>query len=75
VKGTRIAGHALWSQGGAVEGRNVSVKPREGRAECECGMQSPVLANSSRRRAWHRAHKDDINQGGDGVVSIEKDES
>lgn len=31
-------------------------------------MKSPLLAGTRARKLWHRDHKDDIREGGDGVV-------
>jgi hypothetical protein len=37
-------------------------------ALCECGTYSPLIKNRTQRKRWHKDHKDDIRQGGAGVV-------
>lgn len=62
-----LPGHALRRDGAPHDeyGRLVNPdKPRSragtGRAFCECGASSPVLANGEERRAWHNQHKVDV---------------
>lgn len=68
MKANRLAGHELWSEGAAIEGRGLYTKPRAGTGECSCGMRSPVVPSAARRKQWHRDHKDDLRAGGDGKV-------
>jgi hypothetical protein len=67
---SRLAGHGLRYEGNAYEGpqRLSSNLSGPGMALCECGQYSPVIKNRAQRQAWHRDHKDDIRQGGNGVV-------
>ncbi len=66
---TRLAGHALWSEGWPVEatpGHGEGWRPGRrsadvGRALCECGEMSPVLDSVNERKRWHREiHKPEI---------------
>lgn len=34
-----------------------------GHALCACGVLSPHLPSAAQRRAWHRAHKQDVPAG------------
>jgi hypothetical protein len=68
VSNTRLPDHELWSEGHAIESRNQPRRPREGRGECSCGELSPVLPSTAQRKQWHRDHKHDLANGGNGVV-------
>jgi hypothetical protein len=62
---TRLAGHGLRAEGAAFtrDGRSFRrlFEPNgPGSALCECGALSEELPNRARRKAWHRAHKDEI---------------
>jgi hypothetical protein len=50
----RLPGHALVAEGAPFERRGHRLIGKGGRALCECGELSPPLANTSRRKAWHR---------------------
>jgi hypothetical protein len=63
---TRLAGHGLRNEGMAftVTGNAMPGFPSgPGCAKCECGALSEHVANRARRKAWHRAHKDEIRHG------------
>lgn len=72
--GTRLVGHGLRYEGAAFQryANGVDNLMREqsgpGYAKCECGALSPWLSNRSQRKTWHKDHKDDLRQGGTGVV-------
>ena len=67
--GTRLAGHGLRYEGRVGMGGMILPNPNGyGRASCSCGMDSPLLRSTARRKAWHRDHKTDIRSGGDGRV-------
>lgn len=61
----RLAGHALqhggMTAGGKGPGRNGS-----GPGQCQCGISSYNLPNTTARKEWHLAHKADIRRGGTG---------
>lgn len=60
----RIPGHALVAEGAPFERRGHRLIGKGGRALCECGELSPPLANTSRRKAWHRdEHKPAVRRG------------
>ena len=64
---TRLTGHGLWHEGRIWTGLRYS-SCATGVGRCECGAQSPPLANATKRKQWHRDHKNDIRAGGDGIV-------
>jgi hypothetical protein len=69
VGGNRLAGHGLKYEGRVGMGGRLLPNPNGyGRGGCSCGMDSPLLKNTSRRKAWHRDHKADIRSGGTGRV-------
>lgn len=63
----RLSGHELryegkpfvWTKNG---GRYVRVSDfaKEGVGMCSCGAHSEKLGTDNARKAWHRAHKDEI---------------
>lgn len=65
---TRLAGHELPNEGRLYAGGGWYQAGVEGSATCSCGAKSKKLPNASQRKKWHRAHKDDIRNGGDGEV-------
>ena len=65
----RLPGHTLPCEGRVqLGGRLIGDGSGEGRAACSCGQESPLLPNTRTRQQWHRDHKDDLRQGGDGNV-------
>lgn len=81
-RNTQLAGHGLWREGMPYmfnpETRAwEEVRPGwEGCGLCKCGAYSPVLPSNSKRRQWHRDHKQlermaasPERAGGDGHVS------
>ena len=67
MKSNRLAGHELPNEGRIRDAAGwLSNGP--GRARCSCGMRSPKLSNTSKRKTWHRDHKDDLRAGGNGLV-------
>jgi hypothetical protein len=65
---TSLAGHALSGEGRhryTPDGTWLDCRgsDRAGCAKCECGALSPMLANPSLRKAWHRKHKDEVRGG------------
>lgn len=64
---TRLAGHGLWWEGKIRDAAGYLVNCA-GSTTCECGAVSPVLSGTPERKRWHRAHKDDIRNGGTGEV-------
>lgn len=62
----RLAGHELRSEGDpfAREGTGprgtYRLNGRIGQALCSCGAMSDVLDSATKRKKWHRDHKDDI---------------
>jgi hypothetical protein len=67
MKVNRLPGHSLIAEG-RVQIPGQPSRSGTGPATCECGDESPELASTTRRKQWHRDHKDDIRQGGTGVV-------
>lgn len=69
---TRLAGHGLRREGAAYLGRGEGTLMHwasgPGLGKCECGALSEVLPNRARRKAWHRAHKDEIRHGQPNLV-------
>jgi hypothetical protein len=63
---TRLAGHELFYEGAAhdAQGKRVLVirggTGGTGRGKCSCGVLSPELTSGTKRKAWHRSHKDQI---------------
>lgn len=50
----RVAGHSLVAGGAPFQERGRRTAGKVGSALCSCGVLSPPLANTSRRKAWHR---------------------
>jgi hypothetical protein len=66
---TRLAGHGLRYEGRVGMGGMLLPNPNGyGRGQCECGMDSPLLKNTARRKQWHREHKANIRAGLSGRV-------
>lgn len=70
---TRLAGHGLRAEGAAFKRggrlfRRLFDPNGPGAALCECMTLSDVLPNRARRKAWHRAHKDEIRYGQPNLV-------
>ena len=69
---SRLVGHGLRHEGAAFVGTVSLIRSDDfsgpGIALCECGARSPWIKNRAQRQRWHRDHKDDIRQGGTGVV-------
>ncbi|MFS0832016.1 hypothetical protein ABC337_15300 [Arthrobacter sp. 1P04PC] len=63
---TRLAGHELHYEGAPhdKQGRPINSvwggTAGVGRAKCTCGKLSPELTSGTKRKAWHRDHKDEI---------------
>ena len=69
---TRLAGHALQHEGkphvpGATSRWVRVYASSSGVALCECGGTSRVLDTDVARKAWHRAHKQDVLGAFDGA--------
>lgn len=69
----RLAGHGLRAEGAAfkMEGRSARrlFDPNgPGSALCECYTLSEAFPDRARRKAWHRAHKDEIRYGQPNIV-------
>lgn len=68
----RLAGHELLSEGSPFvkEGRHSHLAHSHygtggtGRGKCSCGALSEVLDSGTKRKAWHRGHKDEVRAGG-----------
>ena len=63
----RLAGHELRREGapfaktpGGGRGRYEVRSTNIGQALCSCGVMSDVLDSNTKRKKWHRDHKDDI---------------
>lgn len=69
MKTNRLAGHELRNEGRVyISGEGYRSRV-DGRGRCSCGVKSSrLLPNAAQRKQWHRDHKDDIRQGGTGVV-------
>lgn len=67
---TRLAGHSLRYEGAAFMGPKMRARDASGpgMALCECGTYSPLIKNRAQRKQWHKDHKDDIRNGGNGIV-------
>ena len=69
-----IAGHALANEGAAytAEGeyartdRYWIVTAGQGYGKCECGAISPKAGGRKYRREWHRQHKAEVREQGEG---------
>lgn len=70
---TLLLGHTLWAEGkGYGAYPCVSCSPAmaydrigtggPGHARCSCGAVSPHLDSGTKRKAWHRAHKQQIRE-------------
>ena len=63
---TRLPGHELYSEGAPFDakGRRVGWMGTSGvgRGKCSCGAMSLELTSANKRKAWHRAHKDEIRE-------------
>ncbi|PYY63638.1 hypothetical protein DEJ30_12045 [Curtobacterium sp. MCPF17_003] len=67
---TRVPGHELRSEGAAYRkgdrrGQHLRVTPGwttsgTGYALCSCGATSAVLTSGTKRKAWHRDHKNEV---------------
>lgn len=64
---TRLSGHELLDEGAAyVKAGRWSHRIHyrgtggTGRGKCSCGMVSEVLDSGTKRKAWHREHKNTI---------------
>lgn len=63
---TRLSGHELLSEGAPYDGKKRRISSYyggvsgEGRALCSCGALSDFLSSANKRKAWHRAHKEEI---------------
>lgn len=58
-----LTGHGLLHEGAAFSGNDY--RPYlgtggTGYARCSCGAKSAVLTSGNLRKAWHRAHKEEI---------------
>lgn len=67
---SRLSGHGLRYEGAAYSMPRALARDASGpgMALCECGTYSPLIKNRSQRQQWHKDHKDDIRNGGTGVV-------
>lgn len=65
---TRLVGHELRNEGRLYDPSIHRYVNGPGRAQCSCGEPSATLPSTGARKRWHRAHKDDIRQGGNGKV-------
>jgi len=66
-KNTRLTGHELLYEGLAFDsdGRRASLgwsTGGKGHGRCSCGALSPELDSGSKRKAWHRDHKDKLKE-------------
>lgn len=60
---SRVIGHTLAFEGAAHDehGTRLHIHTGDtGRGKCSCGTLSEVLPSGTARKAWHRAHKDDV---------------
>lgn len=72
VPSVRLSGHELLSEGAPFvkEGRHSHLARSSygtggtGRGKCSCGALSEVLDSGTKRKAWHRGHKDEIRGAG-----------
>jgi hypothetical protein len=68
--GSRLSGHVLLSEGAAYSGKS-RVRYHGtggiGKAMCSCGVSSPVLDSGSKRKQWHREHKEAVRKAGGGT--------
>ncbi len=71
MKQFRVKGHVLANEGAPFETYLVDGKPKRsggpwggisgmGCGLCSCGVMSEVLPSATKRKAWHRNHKDEI---------------
>jgi hypothetical protein len=68
VNGNRLAGHGLRHEGKTRDVFGSWASNAAGPGRCSCGMWSPNLPNTAKRKQWHRDHKADLRAGGDGRV-------
>ena len=65
-RNTRLAGHALRSEGKPCEpvpgGGWCRRRGWLGRALCECGERSPDLGTDGARKRWHAEHKQAVRE-------------
>lgn len=67
---SRLAGHELTSEGAPHDAKGRPAYPVRygygtggtGRGKCSCGALSGVLDSGTKRKAWHRGHKDEIRE-------------
>lgn len=65
---TRLSGHELYREGAPYDdrGRPINIfwggTAGAGRGKCSCGELSPGLSSATKRKAWHRAHKQEIRE-------------
>lgn len=63
---SRLAGHELYSEGAPYDSDGKFVNTNwggtagVGRGKCSCGEMSPELPSGTKRKAWHRAHKEEM---------------
>jgi hypothetical protein len=64
---SRLSGHELIGEGAAYDAKG-KYRVQEiwggtagtGKGKCSCGALSPELTSGTKRKAWHRAHKDEL---------------
>jgi hypothetical protein len=67
----RLAGHTLIGEGAPHTSTGVRVLRSwggtygTGHGKCSCGALSEELPSSTKRKAWHRAHKEDVRASND----------
>lgn len=64
---TRLAGHSLVHEGAAHDEEGQRIRQHwsvnaagVGRGKCSCGALSDVLPSGGQRKAWHKAHKEEL---------------
>jgi hypothetical protein len=66
MKTNRLSGHELEHEGAPFRGDGRKIRAgwggtgSIGHGKCSCGALSPELTSGTQRKAWHRAHKDEI---------------
>ena len=69
-----IDGHALAYEGEAHTSEGAPIRPDpfwpstggQGYGKCECGAMSPEIGGRKYRREWHRQHKAEVREQGEG---------
>lgn len=61
----RMPGHELRAEGAPFSSKGYRImqggfQGGVGHAKCSCGDLSPVLTSATKRKAWHRDHKEEL---------------